>query len=80
MTPRGKFIEEKKKSSLDVTQVSNTGGNSNPASSITVLKQHIKIVSLNEEIQNLKLENKELENDLSNKNQEIYDVNYFLRI
>ena len=74
ISPREKLIEDKKRSSLDMTQISNCGGNSNPASSITLLKQHIRIVSLNDEIQNLKLENKELENELTNKNHEVYDV------
>jgi len=57
------------KNSLDLNNGASAG-----SASLTLLKQHIQIVSLNEEIQALKLANKEQENELSNKNQEIYDL------
>jgi len=57
------------KNSMDLNNGASAG-----SASLTLLKQHIQIVSLNEEIQALKLTNKEQENELSNKNQEIYDM------
>jgi kinesin family protein 5 len=57
------------KNSLDLNNGATAG-----SASLTLLKQHIQIVSLNEEIQALKLTNKEQENELSNKNQEVYDL------
>jgi len=44
------------------------------SASLTLLKQHIQIVSLNEELQDIKLAYKDLESELSNKNQEVYEV------
>lgn len=44
------------------------------STSLTLLKQHIQITNLNEEIQELKVANKDLENDITTKTQEIYDV------
>ena len=41
-----------------------------PAQSLTLLKQHIEIVSLNEELQKVKLEKQELENELSFRSRE----------
>lgn len=51
----------------------NTGHGS---TSLTLLKQHIQITNLNEEIQTLKVANKELENELANKNKEVYEVDF----
>lgn len=47
------------------------------SASLTLLKQHIQIVNLTEELQALKLTHKELENELSNKTQECYDVMHY---
>lgn len=44
------------------------------SSSLSLLKLHIQITKLNEEIQDLKATNKELEDEIANKNQEIYEV------
>lgn len=44
------------------------------STSLTLLKQHIEIVNLNEEIQELRMRTKELETEMFSKNQEVYDV------
>ena len=41
---------------------------------LTILKQHIHIVSINEEIKSLRQDKKDLEAELLNKNKEIYEV------
>lgn len=47
---------------------------------LTILKQHIHIVAINEEIKGIKQDKKELEAELLNKNHEIYEVNNFKNI
>jgi len=41
---------------------------------LTILKQHIHIVSINEEIKAIKQDKKDLESELLSKNKEIYEV------
>jgi len=60
----------KSRTSMDMNTTTTGAG----SASLTLLKQHIQIVSLNEEIQELKLAYKDLESELSNKNQEVYEV------
>jgi len=43
-----------------------------------VLKQQIQLTNLTEELQEVKISNQELEKEINNKNQEIYDVKIVL--
>ena len=59
----------------DTTKDSKSSKNTGQGSqALTLLKQQIQISNLGEEIQDLKQNKTDMENEIANKNQEIYDV------
>ena len=64
----------KTKDSYEFDKLNNLKKVSKSNVTLTILKQHIHIVSINEEIRTVKQEKKELESELLNKNKEIYEV------
>ena len=78
-------LKESPKDDLDIkfketNEIDNLKRVSKSNVTLTILKQHIHIVSINEEIKALKFEKKDLEAELLNKNKEIYEVLVFLGI
>lgn len=72
------FDTEESSKTKDIIQAKEKTGNERRVSksnvTLTILKQHIHILSINEEIKLIKQEKKELETELMNKNKEIYEV------
>lgn len=58
----------------DLDKINNLKRVSKSNVTLTILKQHIHIVSINEEIKSLRQDKKDLEAELLNKNKEIYEV------
>lgn len=68
-TPKLENIVEK-----PVTQQPPVNKEKKGQTSLTILKQQVKITNLTEEIQDLKIANKDLESEVTSKNSEILEV------
>lgn len=72
--PETEHENYKSKDALQMDKIINQKKVSKSNVTLTILKQHIHILSINEEIKSIKQEKKELETELLNKNKEIYEV------
>lgn len=72
--PETEHDNNKSKDALQIDKIINQKKVSKSNVTLTILKQHIHILSINEEIKSLKQEKRELETELLNKNKEIYEV------
>lgn len=70
--------EVKREESTTTTTTNREAGQG--SSSLTLLKLQIDITNARDELQELQKTNKELENELSTKNQEIYDVRILFEV